>query len=560
MKSFGWSETNENYFKKYNKELYKNNKGTFQIQIRSGGIWYWFFKLSSGDDRLKYLCKCFKGTDGVYDTSFDKACSILKKKIKLSFKGIRVETTNLSKYIDEYIDALANRGNLEKQIRIKGGITNNVWVKKDDGVESMENPITIRNKIRNVNEFKLYCIEHNIRVGDVSSKKMKSIFKDYSQFLKKRGRRKFDGTIIENKNSTKNTLSKSTIKLFLQNTRYFLDWLITDEDEYGRGLLEQHPITLEFQNKIIKHDIGKQKPRFDFVDFKKSNYKNCIKDTSKFIKNVWFTYCKRNGDIEELRVERLSYVKKTKQGGVVGTQHKNQPKDWVIMSDITYFISFLQLKYGFRIGEILHSFRDKNSWEKYADKNYQSSYFRKVKVKDESYYVLEIRNSKTKDRSVPIEETVWSFTQKPPNNVGKLVNKVTKSGKKYYQWETNIIDVIFSLFPKSSLTFPSPNYFSKEHKGYSTTYYLNIFKSKMVNSIEDGGLAWEERDIYTSHHLRAFFISYMLRKEGIQPMDVCEITGHSLTTMLNYYNRISEESKRSTLLKSNLRDILKSNY
>ena len=43
-------------------------------------------------------------------------------------------------------------------------------------------------------------------------------------------------------------------------------------------------------------------------------------------------------------------------------------------------------------------------------------------------------------------------------------------------------------------------------------------------------------------------------------MDVCEITGHSLTTMYNYYRRVSEESKRGTLQKSNLRDILKSNY
>ena len=81
----------------------------------------------------------------------------------------------------------------------------------------------------------------------------------------------------------------------------------------------------------------------------------------------------------------------------------------------------------------------------------------------------------------------------------------------------------------------------------------------MVNQVEDGGLGWGEIDIHTSHHLRAYFISYMLRKEGIQPMDVCEITGHSLNTMFNYYKRVSEESNRGTLQKSNLRNILKSN-
>ena len=87
-----------------------NNKGTFQIHKRSGDIWYWFFKLSSGTDRLKYLCKCFSGTDGIYDNSFDKAAEILKKKIKTSFNGIRTETSLLSKYIEEYIDFISKRG------------------------------------------------------------------------------------------------------------------------------------------------------------------------------------------------------------------------------------------------------------------------------------------------------------------------------------------------------------------------------------------------------------------------------------------------------------------
>ena len=559
MESLGWSETEENSLKKYNKDIFKNNQGTFQIQKR-GGIWYWFYKLSSGTNRLQYLCKCFDDKNVTNISSFDNATEILKKKIKLSFNSIRIGTTNLSKYIDEYIEFLSKRGGLEKETRTRSGITYTVFVRKNDGIETLENPSTIKNKIRNVNEFKLYCIEHNISVGDVSSKKMKSIFKDYSQFLKNRGWRNFDGTISENENSPKKTLSRSTIKLYLQNSRYFLDWLSTSKDEYGKGLIEEHPITLEFQNKIIKYDIGKHKPKFDFIDFKKSNYKNCIKETTRFITNIWYLYCKRNGDIEELREERLSFIKKTKQGGISGTTHKNQPKEWIIMSDITYFVSFLQLKYGFRISEILHSYRDKKSWEKYADKNRQSSYFRKVTTKDESYYVLEIRNSKKKDRSVPIDETIWSYHQVPPNNIGKKVEFTMKNDKVDYRWITNIIDVIFTLFPKSSLTFPSPNYFSKQNKGYSTSYYLNLFKEKMANSIKDGGLGWNERDIHTTHHLRSFFISYMLRKDGIQPMDVCEITGHSINTMFTYYNRISEESKRSTLRKSNLRAILKSNY
>ena len=147
MESLGWSESNENLFKKYNKDLIIKYKGNFQI-LKRNNIWYWFFKLSSGNDRLQYLCKCFDDSDTENNTSFDRTCDVLKNKIKLSFKGTRVSTTNLSKFIEEYTDFLANRGNLEKQARIKGGIAYSAWVKKDDGIESMENPITIRNKIR----------------------------------------------------------------------------------------------------------------------------------------------------------------------------------------------------------------------------------------------------------------------------------------------------------------------------------------------------------------------------------------------------------------------------
>ena len=117
---------------------------------------------------------------------------------------------------------------------------------------------------------------------------------------------------------------------------------------------------------------------------------------------------------------------------------------------------------------------------------------------------------------------------------------------------------IFALFPKSALTFPSPNFYTKKDKGYSTTYYLNLFKEKIVNDVSDGGLGWNTYGINSSHHLRAFFISYMLRKKGVLPLDVCEITGHNLNTMMRYYTRVSEESKRNTLQKSKLRDILKS--
>ena len=79
-----------------------------------------------------------------------------------------------------------------------------------------------------------------------------------------------------------------------------------------------------------------------------------------------------------------------------------------------------------------------------------------------------------------------------------------------------------------------------------------------IDSTRNYGLGWSEYGILSSHHLRSFFISYMLRKNDVLPLDVCEITGHNLNTMMKYYMRVSEESKRTTLKKSKLRDILKS--
>jgi hypothetical protein len=342
-----------------------------------------------------------------------------------------------------------------------------------------------------------------------------------------------------------------------------LDWLTTPIEEDGRELFKEHQVTLEYQTHILKSIIGESKPKLDYVDFKQSNYDNCIKDTISFIREIWIEYCKSKGNIEKIREKRLSYPIKTKEeSGIVNTPHKNQPKDSVVMSDIVYFVSFLQLRYGFRISEILHAYRNHDNWLHYKKDNLQSSYFRVVDEKDEYYYVLEIRNSKLKNRNVPIEETIFSWDV-PPNTTKY---KIVKNGKNTH-YETNIIDVIFTIFPNSALTFPSPNYYTKKDIGYSTNYYLNLFKEKMVRTNEENqkidpnrnyGLGWSEYGILSSHHLRSFFISYMLRKNGVLPLDVCEITGHNLNTMMKYYTRVSEESKRTTLKKSKLRDILKS--
>jgi len=547
MKGFGWSSEAEELFKKYNSDIYEANSGTFTI-MNVNGSWYWYFKLSSHkSNRIKYLCKCETETGN--KTSFENACEILRKKYKSSFQNLKINDTPIIKYIDEYIEHLCKIGGWSKETRKRGNTTYEAWVKNtENGI--IKNSTSIRNKLYFISEFRRFCSERNIKVGIVPHREMKIQIKEFVVFLKNRSKRKLDGSLTDEGGN----LERGTIKSFIQNCRYFLDWITKPVEEDGRELFKEHLITIDYQTHLIKNIVGEPKPKLDYIDFKQSNYDNCVKQTAGFIRDIWIEYCKNEGNIEPIREQRLSYQHKTREGGIIGTIQKNQPKNSIIMSDIVYFISFLQLRYGFRISEILHSYRDKSSWEDNMKENSQSSYFRKVEGKNEYYYVLEIRNSKLKNRSVPIEETIWSW-DKPPQNI-KSIEKISSKGEKHY--ETNIIDVIFTIFPKSTLTFPSPNFYTKKDKGYSTTYYLNLFKEKMVNSIVNGGLGWEEYGINSSHNLRAFFISYMLRKNGVLPLDVCEITGHNLNTMMKYYTRVSEESKRGTLQKSKLRDILKS--
>ena len=96
-------------------------------------------------------------------------------------------------------------------------------------------------------------------------------------------------------------------------SKYFLDWLTTPIEEDGRELFKEHQVTLEYQTHILKSIIGESKPKLDYVDFKQSNYDNCIKDTISFIREIWIEYCKSKGNIEQIREKRLSYPIKTKE-------------------------------------------------------------------------------------------------------------------------------------------------------------------------------------------------------------------------------------------------------
>ena len=107
------------------------------------------------------------------------------------------------------------------------------------------------------------------------------------------------------------------------------------------------------------------------------------------------------------------------------------------------------------------------------------------------------------------------------------------------------------MFPNSFYLFPSPNYIDNPNSPRSKTHTMNLFKEQLV--VKEG---WEKYGIQSSHNLRSFFISYMIRKDDISPLQVCEITGHTLKVMEKYYLRENLQSKFKTFQSVSQRDLL----
>ena len=48
----------------------------------------------------------------------------------------------------------------------------------------------------------------------------------------------------------------------------------------------------------------------------------------------------------------------------------------------------------------------------------------------------------------------------------------------------------------------------------------------------------------------------MIRKEGVEPLELSEITGHTIETMLSYYKRLDVESGRKPSSQTELKTYL----
>lgn len=379
------------------------------------------------------------------------------------------------------------------------------------------NSTTIENKCRSVRHFGRWTRESGINISIIPDKKLREVVKDYVKFLSTRD--------LKGDNRT-GKLSRGSIKIYLQNVRYFFDWICRKNDEDGLELFPSHDFTTEYQNFLLKTLVIKPKKNSLDRKFSKESYKMVYKDCLKVIRNTWIHYT-RKGKLPEI---------KDSNGKV------NQPQ--TVGTDIVYFISFLQLRYGFRIGEILLSYRNHSVYQEIGESRNQSSFF----IKKDGVWYLQIINSKKKDRIVPIVDTIFSVFP-PPNNIPYTTVK-NETGKEY-TYRTNIVDVIMEIFPSSYYSFPSPNLHTKENRPYSINYYMNLFKKYGVMESE-----WEKYGISSSHNLRSFFISYCIH-DGWTPNQICSITGHTINTMYKYYVREDLKSKFDLFEKTPQHDLIR---
>lgn len=468
---FGYNEGLKTFWFQTHSDL---PRGSFSILKRSNK-YYWYFQLPSGfssgtKTRMKYLCPTFDGLDNEGMNSFQKCLQVLQKRYSNNFEKITHESTKISTLIDEYIGIINREEN------------------SDEG-RKIETTQSIKN---GCNRFRDFCLMSDLRFTDLKNgKTLKSVIKKYLEYCKKRH------------------LKRGTIRTYLKHIRGFLNWL-SDED-VGKGIISSHPISSEFISKIYpttrleRKGIGVRNVYYKDEYWDKM-YQTCVQKVNE----LWNDFC-RNGWTRE---------------------HTNQPLG--VGSDVVYFISLFQLYSGFRVSEILRSFRSMNFWKERNDKKNSSSYWNKRN----GVWYLYIEDFKGTDSSVPVEVMIRSW-DKPPHWKGKPT-KTDKMGKPLY-WDTPLVEVCMEMFRQSQFVFSSPNLKSHNDRHYGITYYMNLFKIRMV-SRGVGGEGWERYGILSSHHLRSYFITYSIN-QGMSLENISQLTRHSPTTLWKYYLRHSEDGQ-----------------
>ena len=445
------------------------------IQLQKRNDSFYWYFRTSGRGKKNLKYLC-KTFEGIEDGM---------NSFQYSLKVLRERVNN------DFIRKISSNTQLSNLIREYVG-----WLRREKSDEDGRKDETISSLTTSIQQYELFVLKEDIRLDDVKDSKVFKIhIKNYIEDMKQR------------------QLKRNTQRTYLKGVKRFLDYLCDEVN--GKGIIQSHPLSGEMigiLHPITQQDREKKRRTRYFVDGYMDMYETCMFN----VREIWRDYCKTGG---------------------LKRDYRNQPLS--IGSDVVFFVSLLQLGRGFRLGEILTSFRDEESWLNRYDKKNSSSYW--YKYKDDYFLYIDWKG---KSSRVPIsgEYTMvrtFGEEEKPRGWVGKETG-VMGGGSKFY--DTHIVDVCKSLFRESDYLFSSPNSRTSPNKHYSKTYYMNLFKQKMCN---DGvnGLGWEKYDVISTHDLRDYFISEMIHKENLNPEELSMITRHSVQTMLKYYKRDSEETQ-----------------
>lgn len=288
----------------------------------------------------------------------------------------------------------------------------------------------------------------------------------------------FGDTIIHYVTELKISYKSNTVRRHLTTVKLFLNDLV--QPRSGKPLIPSHPVSPLFlkRNFNFKREISTPIQNF----YTEEVYNTMFKICGEKVRIIWNTYIK----------EGIQTVK---------------------TSDLVYFISLLQLNYGFRIGEVIETYLNEETFRKYYSGKGGYSYLEKDE--DDNNYTFHIF-TKNKFGKVYVDYSVFSWTEPPE---GFTTNRLTIDEFKTQPYVSNIVEIMNKLFS------------NKTHLvSLDRSSYFNYFKKVIVESEGFGKFG-----VSSSHDLRDMCINYLIHTKGYSPTEISQLTRHSIQTLENYY-------------------------
>ena len=366
---------------------------------------------------------------------------------------------------------------------------------------------------RTINDLRKegYSIEFGVERTKKTTQDLIYHMKTFREFVERKNlslsdcvKVEFGNDIISYVSELKLRYKPNTVKRHLTSVKMFLNDLV--QPKSGKPLIPSHPITPLF----LKRNFS----------FRKEPISEIQNFYSEEVYNLMFNLCG-----QKVREVWGSYLKE----GIHSVK----------TSDLVYFVSLLQLNYGFRIGELLDSYRSEELFRRFYSGKGGFSFIEKDE--DELNYTFQIF-TKNRMGMVYVDYGIFSWNP-PPEDVPH--RRLSSEEFKTQPFVFNVVEVMIRLFS------------NKTHLiSLDRTSYFKLFKEVMVETEGFG-----KYGISTTHDLRDMCINYLIHTKGYSPTEISKLTRHSIQTMETYYlhrnKRISVESSERFKTKQRFGDVKK---